>query len=150
MYRATRWGGNAVMGDSIMATMDTYDQQVWAVGKGPSATTVIASPKVSAFTGSILIEGYVTDTSPGTEEYARTTRFPNGVPAVSDESQSEWMLYVYKQFECPTTASGVEVVIEVLDSNNNYYEVGRTTSDLTGFYKLAFTPESSRRIHSRS
>jgi hypothetical protein len=29
----------------------------------------------------------------------------------------------------------------VLDPNNNYYEVGRTTSDLTGFYKLAFTPE---------
>jgi len=51
------------------------------------------------------------------------------------------MLYVYKQFECPTTAAGVEVIIEVLDANNNYYEVGRTTSDLTGFYSLAFTPE---------
>ncbi len=141
MYRATRWGGNAVMGDSIYATMDTYDQQVWAVGKGPSATSVTIQDDVVTHGDSVLVKGMVTDTSAGTKSSALTTRFPNGVPAVSDNSQSEWMLYVYKQFECPTTASGVEVVIEVLDPNNNYYEVGRTTSDLTGFYKLAFTPE---------
>ena len=36
MYRQTRWGGNGIIGDSIIATMDTYDQQVWAIGKGPS------------------------------------------------------------------------------------------------------------------
>ena len=35
MYRQTRWGGNGIIGDSIIATMDTYDQQVWAIGKGP-------------------------------------------------------------------------------------------------------------------
>ena len=141
MYRATRWGGNAVMGDSIYATMDTYDQRIWAVGKGPSKTTVSAPETTQPFGTEVLVKGFVTDTSPGTKDYGLTVRFPNGVPAVSDASQSEWMLYVYKQFECPTTAAGVEVIIEVLDANNNYYEVGRTTSDLTGFYSLAFTPE---------
>jgi hypothetical protein len=68
-------------------------------------------------------------------------RFPNGVAAVSDESQGDWMKYVYQQFECPANATGVEVVVEALDPNNNFYEVGRATSDGTGFYSVAFTPE---------
>jgi hypothetical protein len=29
----------------------------------------------------------------------------------------------------------------VLDPNNNVYEVGRATSDASGFYSVAFTPE---------
>jgi hypothetical protein len=141
MYRATRWGGNAVMGDSIMATMDTYDQRIWAVGKGPSATTVTVQDDTVTLSDKVLLKGYVTDTSPGTKEFGLQTRFPNGVPAVSDDSQSEWMLHVYKQFELPTSAKGVEVVVEVFDPNNNYYEVGRATSDATGFYSFEFTPE---------
>ena len=46
-FRQTGWGGLAIIGDSIIATMDTYDLRVYAIGKGPSATTVTASPKVS-------------------------------------------------------------------------------------------------------
>ena len=42
MFRDTRWGGNGVIGDSIIATMDTYDQRVYAIGKGSSAITVNA------------------------------------------------------------------------------------------------------------
>jgi peroxiredoxin len=141
MYRQTRWGGCGVIGDSIIATMDTYDQQIWAVGKGPTSTSVSIQDDIVTHGDSVLVKGMVTDISPGTKSDGLMARFPNGVPAVSDDSQSDWMLYVYKQFECPTNAAGVEIIIEVLDPNNNYYEVGRTTSDLTGFYKLAFTPE---------
>jgi hypothetical protein len=141
MYRATRWGGNAVMGDSIMATMDTYDQRIWAVGKGPSATTVTVQDDTVTLSDKVLLKGYVTDTSPGTKDIGLQARFPNGVPAVSDDSQSEWMLHVYKQFELPTSAKGVEIVVEVFDPNNNYHEVGRATSDATGFYSFEFTPE---------
>jgi hypothetical protein len=60
---------------------------------------------------------------------------------VADESVGEWMKYVYAQFARPTDAVGVEVVISVLDPNNNFYEVGRATSDEDGFFKLAFIPE---------
>jgi hypothetical protein len=141
LFRSTVWGGRAVIGDSIIATMDTYDQRVYAIGKGPSATTVSASPKVSVHGSSVLIEGMVTDISPGTDNFALKKRFPNGVPAAADETMSAWMLYVYKQFARPANATGVEVVISVLDPNNNYYEVGRATSDASGFFKLAFTPE---------
>jgi hypothetical protein len=140
-FRGTEWGGYAIIGDSIIATMDTYDQRVYAVGKGPSATTVTASPKVSVEGTSVLVEGMVTDISPGTEEYARTARFPSGVPAVSDANISDWMLYVYKQFERPADITGVKVIVEVVDPNNNVYEVGRTTSDDSGYFKLSFTPE---------
>jgi outer membrane protein assembly factor BamB len=141
LFRQTAWGGLAIIADSIIATMDTYDQRVYAVGKGPSATTVVASPEVSVHGSSVLVKGMVTDVSPGTKDESLTVRFPNGVPAVSDASQSDWMLHVYKQFALPTSATGVDVVVEVLDPNNNYYEVGKATSDATGFYSLAFTPE---------
>jgi hypothetical protein len=141
LFRQTESGGRAIIGDSIIATMDTYDQRIYAIGKGPSATTVAASTKVSVEGSSVVVEGMVTDISPGTEEYALTARFPNGVPAVADESMSEWMLYVYKQFARPTNATGVEVVLTVLDPNNNVYEVGRATSDASGYFGCEFTPE---------
>jgi len=140
LFRQTLWGGMAIIGDSIIATQDTYDQRVYAIGKGPSATTVSAGPKVSVEGSSVLVEGMVTDISPGTQQYSRTARFPNGVPAVADENQSDWMLYVYKQFEKPADIVGVEVVITVMDPNDNPYEVGRATSDENGFYHCAFTP----------
>jgi outer membrane protein assembly factor BamB len=141
LFRQSGWGGHAIIGDSIIALHDTYSQRVFGVGKGPSATTVAASPKVSVHGSSVLVEGMVTDISPGTEEYARTARFPNGVPAVADEVMSDWMLYVYKQFPCPSDAAGVEVVVEVLDPNYNYYEVARTTSDPSGGYSVDFEPD---------
>jgi hypothetical protein len=140
LFRQSLWGGEAIIGDSIIATQDTYDQRVYAIGKGPSATTVSAGPKTTVEGTTVVVEGMVTDISPGTQQYAKTARFPNGVPAVADENQSDWMLYVYKQFAKPADVVGVEVVISVLDSNNNCYEVGTATSDANGFYSLALTP----------
>ncbi len=140
LFRGTDWGGHAKIGDSIIATLDTYDMRIYGIGKGPSATTVSASPKISSEGESVLVEGTVSDVSPGTKEYALTARFPNGVPAVADANQSEWMLYVYKQFPRPTDVTGVDVVISVLDPNGNFYDVGTTKSDDSGFYKLMFEP----------
>ena len=140
LFRQTLWGGLGIIGDSVIATMDTYDQRVYAIGKGPSKTTVTAGPKVSSEGSSVLVEGMVTDVSPGTNDIKLTMRFPNGVPAVCDANQSEWMLYVYKQFERPTDIIGVDVVISVIDPNNNCYAVGTTTSDSSGFFKASFTP----------
>ncbi|MGB9915437.1 MAG: PQQ-binding-like beta-propeller repeat protein [Candidatus Bathyarchaeales archaeon] len=140
MFRGTRWGGNSVIGDSIIATMDTYDQRIYAIGKGPTAVTVAAPDTEVELGKAVLVKGTVTDISPGTQDTAIKLRFPNGLPAVADESMSDWMLYVYKQFEKPADAKGVEVIIEVLDPNGNYYEVARTTSDANGFYSATFTP----------
>jgi hypothetical protein len=51
------------------------------------------------------------------------------------------MEYVYMKQQRPTDATGVPVLISVLDPNGNYVTVGTTTSDSNGAFKLAFTPE---------
>ncbi|MCW4006899.1 MAG: PQQ-binding-like beta-propeller repeat protein [Candidatus Bathyarchaeota archaeon] len=140
MFRQTRWGGRAIIGDSIIATMDTYDQRVYAIGKGPSATTVDAPMTDLALGNKVVISGTVTDISPGTSEYALTARFPNGVPAVSDESMSDWMLYVYKHFTKPTDTTGVTVHLTAIDPNCNTQDIGYTTSDSLGNYAITWEP----------
>ena len=139
-FRSTRWGGRAIIGDSIIATMDTYDQRVYAIGKGPSETMVTA-PDITQPVGTpILIKGTVMDVSPGTEDTALQLRFPNGVPAVSDESMSDWMLYIYKQFEIPADATGVEVVFNWVDSEGGWHDLDRTTTDMSGQFSYLWTP----------
>lgn len=143
LFRQTRWGGRAIIGDSIIATMDTYDQQIYAIGKGPSKTTV-AAPNTATTAGTkLVIQGTVTDISPGTNDASIKMRFPNGVAAVSDASQSAWMLYVYKQFEQPTDVTGVPVSIDAVDPNGNYIHLGDTTTDSSGSYSFIYTPETA-------
>jgi len=140
-FRTTVWGGSAIIGDSIMALYNSYDQRIYAVGKGPSQTTVNA-PDVAVDLGdSIMLRGNVLDVSAGTADSVLTARFPNGVAAVSDASMSDWMNYVYMQFPMPMDATGVEVVLETLDPNGNFYEIGRETSDADGNYALMWAPE---------
>jgi hypothetical protein len=138
LFRGTVWGGQAVIGDSIIATMDTYDQRIYAIGKGPSKTTVTATPKVTSQGSSVIIEGIVTDVSPGTEDINIRLRFPNGVPAVADESMSEWMAWVYKQMK-PSMTEGVDVFVSIQDPNGDYYSE-TVTADGNGVFSLMWTP----------
>ena len=136
------WGGSNVIGDGVMAGLNAgYDGRIYSFGRGASATTVSASPKISTDGDNIIVEGYVTDIAPGTTSYDVAARFPNGVPAVSDESMTDWMQYVYMQYPRPTDATGVDVTISVLDPNGNIYEVSTATSDASGFYSTVFEPE---------
>jgi len=66
--------------------MDTYDNRIYAIGKGPSATMVSTQNDVLTLGTSSIIKGTVMDVSAGTETPSLRARFPNGVPAVSDES----------------------------------------------------------------
>jgi hypothetical protein len=140
LFRQTHWGGPAIMGDSVIATMDTYDQCVYAVGKGPSATTVSAPDVAEAFGTPVIIRGTVMDVSPGTQDDTMKLRFPYGVPAMSDASMSDWMLYVYKEFSRPTDATGVAVSIDAMDPNNNFVHLGDATSDSTGAFSCVLAP----------
>jgi len=143
MFRQGVFGGLAIIGDSIIATMDTYDQRIYAIGKGPSAITVEAPLLASTLGSTVTIRGTVTDISPGTQEYAIAARFPNGVPAVADASMNDWMLYVYKQFPKPDDVTGVPVTLEAIDPNGNYQNIGTATSDAFGNYGFTFEPEVS-------
>jgi len=142
LFRGHHWGGMAIIGDSVIAHFDTYDLRIYAIGKGQSALTVekpqAAIPKGS----SITIQGTVMDVSPGTEDTALQLRFPYGVPAVSDASMSDWMLYVYKNFERPADATGVTVKLELVTPSMEYKDLGTTTSDSYGNYGFTFKPET--------
>jgi hypothetical protein len=140
LFRQTVWGGRAVIGDSIIGTMDTYDQRIYGIGKGPSAITASAPDIGVPFGTSVTIKGFVTDVSPGTQDEGIKMRFPNGVAAVSDESMSEWMLHVYKQFP-HGDIKGVPVYFHVVDANGNYRNIGQTTTDPSGFYSIAWEPD---------
>ncbi len=140
-FRQPRWAGQAGIADGIIGLFNTYDNQIYSVGKGPTQTTINVNSKASDFGDSVLIEGTVTDISSGTQDARITPRFPNGVAAVSDESMNDWMKYVYMQFERPTNATGVPLTIDVLDANGNYRNIGTTTSDSSGQFSFDWTPD---------
>jgi hypothetical protein len=127
--------------DGFATLFNGYDNQIYSVGRGPSQTTVSAPNIAVAYGQSVVISGTVTDISSGTTQDEQVARFPNGVPVASDAIMKDWMGYVYQQKTMPSNFTGVEVVINVLDSNGNYYEIGRTTSSSNGYYSFAYTPE---------
>jgi hypothetical protein len=130
-----------VVADGYFAFLNCYDMQVYSVGKGPSAMTVEA-PKISVELGkSLVITGTVTDIAAGTKQKVQAARFPNGVPAVSDESMSAWMEYVYMQKPRPMDTVGVPITISVVDANGNYRDIGTTTSDADGFFSYDWMPD---------
>ncbi len=130
----------SVLAEGFLVYYNYYDNSVYSIGKGPSAITVTASSKMSAGGEKILLEGTVMDIAAGTKQSEQAARFPNGVPAVSDASQSAWMEYVYMQKPRPTDVTGVDVVLSVLDPNGNYYEIGTATNDADGVFSLMWEP----------
>jgi hypothetical protein len=137
------WSNGIAAADGYLVSLNLFDNQIYCYGKGPSATTVEA-PKTSIELGkSLVISGMVTDISAGTAQTELTARFPNGVPAVSDDSQSAWMEYVYMKRTRPTDVTGVPVTLSVMDSNNNLRNVGNTTSNDDGFFTFNWTPDIS-------
>jgi len=129
-----------VVSDGIAVDWNSNDGNIYAFGKGPTKTTVSIANPVTTFGHKVLVNGMVTDVSAGTQQSNILPRFPNGVPAVSDESQREWMEYVYMQ-QIKPAATGVDVVISVSDPNGNTYDVGTAKGNGDGFYTMDFDPE---------
>jgi outer membrane protein assembly factor BamB len=126
-------GAGVFIADGFLVSLNDYDMQIYCYGKGPSATTVTASPKVSVHGNSVMIEGTVTDQSPGAKD----------TPAIADESMEAWMEYLYAKQAIPTNATGVPVTLDAVDPNGNYVHIDTVTSDMNGLFKKTFTPEVS-------
>ena len=125
----------------ILISVNEYDNQVYAFGKGPTAITVNA-PSVDVTTSTpITISGRITDVSAGASQDAVKRDYPNGVPAVSDASQSAFMETVYQQQPMPAHVTGVPITLFVTDANNNYRQIGTTTSDSLGTFSYTWTPD---------
>ena len=134
-------GPGLAIADGFTVFLNSYDQQIYSLGQGPSKTTVTAPNAALSFGQSVVIRGTVTDISAGTQLDQQAADFPNGVPVCSDASIREWMGYVYQQKPLPTNFTGVPVTIDVLDSNGNYRNIGTATTDATGSYSLTWTPD---------
>lgn len=130
----------AVANGDVLA-VNQYDGRIYAFGKGPSVTSVSAPDTDITLGHGMTIKGTVMDISAGTKQTEQAGRFPNGVAAVSDANQSEWMEYIYQQKPKPTNATGVDVTLSVVDSNNNYRDIGTTTSDVDGFFSYPWIPD---------
>ena len=128
------------LADGYLVAFNGYDSNIYCFGKGPSQTTVTA-PSVGVTTATpITISGTVMDIASGASQSGIDVRFPNGLPCVSDDSQSEWMSYVYQQQTKPTSTTGVPVILSVVDSNGNYRIIGVTTTK-DGTYAYTWTPD---------
>ena len=101
--------------DGYSTFFNSYDDSIYSLGQGPSATTVTASPSVSTLGDNVVIKGTVMDVSAGTKQAEQAADFPNGVPCASDASMSQWMSYVYQQQPEPKNFTGVPVMISVTD-----------------------------------
>jgi hypothetical protein len=127
--------------DGFATWFNGYDNQIYVVGRGPSATTVEAPMTAITLGSSLVIRGTVTDIAAGTKQKTQAADFPQGVPVASDESMSDWMGYVYQQRPLPINFRGVDVTIDVLDSNNNYRNIGTATTDASGAFSYQWKPD---------
>jgi outer membrane protein assembly factor BamB len=134
-------GADFAIADGYLVYLNAYDMQIYCIGKGPSQLTIEAPMTATTAGQSVVIRGTITDIAAGTTQDEQAARFPNGVPCVSDESQNDWMEYVYMQKPRPTNATGVPITISVLDVNGNYRSIGTTTSNSDGFFTFNWKPD---------
>ncbi|MDD1749988.1 MAG: PQQ-like beta-propeller repeat protein, partial [Methanothrix sp.] len=143
---------STAIANNIMLSMNAYDNQIYAFGKGPSTMTVSA-PSIGVTTATpITITGTVMDISPGTRAITQpditltkqneiALNFPNGIPCVSDASQSRWMEHVYQQQPALANTTGVQITLSAIDANNNFRQIGTTTSTASGTFAFNWTPD---------
>ncbi len=125
--------------DGYIVTASDYDNLIYCIGKGPSATTVSAPQTGMPMGSTYVITGTVSDISPGAMTNGHKFGYTNGIPAVSDESQQAWMEYIYEQQAKPSDATGVPVSIDAIDPNNNLVHIGDTVSDASGTFGYSWT-----------
>ena len=134
-------GSAFALADGYLTFFNGYSGQIYSVGKGASSTTVTAGPQVQTIGSNVVVSGTVMDVSTGTKQDEQAAKFPQGVPVASDASMKDWMGYVYQQQEYPSNFTGVQVTINVVDSNGNSRTIGTTTTDAKGTYSLTWKPD---------
>jgi len=134
-------GSEWTVANGFATFMNGYNNEIYSVGRGPSATTVSVAASGTRLGDNLVISGTVMDVSAGTKQDEQASDFPNGVPCAADSDMYPWMGYVYQQQPAPTTWAGVPVVISVMDSNGNYRPIGTANTNMLGKYSLTWTPD---------
>ncbi len=123
--------------EGYIVTASQYDNMIYCIGKGPSATTVLTQNFAAPQDTPVMITGSVTDQSPGKTIWGAPAA---GTPAISDSDMSRWMEYLYGQQIKPTDAKGVSVHLTAIDPNSNFQDIGNVMTDMTGNYAVSWTP----------
>ncbi|MGE5637324.1 MAG: PQQ-binding-like beta-propeller repeat protein, partial [Chloroflexota bacterium] len=116
--------------DGYLAFGSEYDAVMYVFGKGQSATTVSVPQTQITTNESVIISGTVLDQSPGQP----------GTACVSAQSMSEWMNHLHTQGPIPTNVIGVPVSIDAVDPNNNFVNIAKVTTDMSGTFSYVWTP----------
>ncbi len=125
-------GSGMPVADGFLVSLNAFDNQIYCFGKGQTATMVTANPASATSGSAVLIQGAVTDQSPGAKD----------TPAIADANMNEWMEYLYQQAPKPN-ANGVQVQLTATDSSGTSTSIGTATSDSMGVFKMSWTPPSN-------
>jgi outer membrane protein assembly factor BamB len=147
IYKMLGWSGQtggpgtstAILADGVLTYYNYYDNQIYAVGKGPSATTVDAPMSGVTLGQKLVLRGTITDQSAGAKAAVANGEFAL-VPAMSDADQAHWMQYIYMDKPMPTNAAGVTVHLTAIDPNGNFQDLGNATSDTLGNFAISYSP----------
>ena len=141
LWKISHWGNGPVIADGYLVDLNSYDNQIYCYGKGPSAVTVEAPLTAVAKGQSVVIRGTVSDESPGAKKLVKEGKF-SMVPAIADEDMSAWMEYVYMQKPCPANLKGVPVKLQAIKSDGSVVDIGTVESDAYGVFTKLWTPPS--------
>lgn len=135
IWNLTGWFCQPAIADGIMVSQNLYDNQIYAFGRGPTATTITAPSIAIPLGNSLEITGTVTDQSPGAAK---------GAACVSEQDMEQWMEYLFEQQPLSGHPTGVPVTISVVEPNGNTQTIGTVTSDgANGLYHMMWTPTVS-------
>jgi hypothetical protein len=131
IYGVSSWQMQAVA-DGYYTWLNLNEMQIYAMGPGPSSTSVAANPAVVSKGGGVEITGTVLDQSPNIKL--------KGTPAIADKDQGPWMEYMVQSSRAQPYADGVNVDITILDSAGNVTDTFTVTSDSTGLFHKLWVP----------
>jgi hypothetical protein len=127
IWKSLNFVSGLAIADGCIVAGNNYDNQMYVYGKGPSATTVSATPGNG---NAVTIQGTVTDQSPGAK----------GTAAISDANMDAWMDYLYMKQAMPMDAQGVPVTIYITDPNGNTQTLATVNCDMSGHFVASWTP----------
>jgi hypothetical protein len=132
IYGLSSWQESAVA-DGYYTWFNMNDQQIYAMGPGPSATTVDVKNDVVPLGSAVLITGTVTDQTPQAQL--------KGTAAVADADQEKQMEFLIQHSIDQPNVNGVPVTLSAIDSSGKIIPIGqRMTDGLSGTFKMLWTP----------
>jgi hypothetical protein len=131
IYGISSWQMSAAA-DGYYTWLNLNDMQVYAMGPGPSATTVTTSPAVVSRGNAVEIMGTVTDQTPQAQL--------KGTPAISDADQGKQMEFLIQHSIDQPDVQGVPVKLTAIDQSGQTMDLGTVFSDGNGLFHHLWMP----------